>query len=171
MSTGTVENATDTAHSLVAALRRAVVPSSEDEALNAAIGPGSRASQPTSEAPLVDVGVLVASITSSILESLDDAKAENVVSLDLHGKTSIGDTMVVASGRSNTHVGAIADRLLKTLKDAGRPAPRVQGMPHNDWVLIDTGDVIIHLFRPEVREFYNLEKLWGEDRPAERRAV
>lgn len=79
--------------------------------------------------------------------------------------------MLVASGRSNTHVGAIADRLLRTLKEMGCPTPRVQGIPHNDWVLVDTGDVIIHLFRPEVRQFYNLEKLWGADRPAERRAV
>ena len=79
--------------------------------------------------------------------------------------------MIVATGRSTTHVGAIADKLLKTLKEEGFPTPRVQGMPHNDWVLVDTGDVIIHLLRPEVRQFYNLEKLWGEDRPAERRAV
>ena len=119
----------------------------------------------------VDVGALVKSLTSRILDSLDDAKAEDVVSLDLQGKTSIGDTMIVASGRSNVHVGAIADRVLKALKDAGCSPPRVQGMPHNDWVLIDTGDVILHLFRPEVRQFYNLEKLWGADRPAERRAV
>lgn len=110
-------------------------------------------------------------LTSKALDSLDDAKAEDVVSLDLAGKTSLADVMIVASGRSNTHVGAIADRLLKMLKDEGFPPPRVQGMPHNDWVLVDTGDVIVHLFRPEVRQFYNLEKLWGADRPAERRAV
>lgn len=111
------------------------------------------------------------SVATKILDSLEDAKAEDIVSLDLQGKTSLADVMVVASGRSNTHVGAIAERLLKTLKEAGVPAPRIQGMPHNDWVLVDTGDVIVHLFRPEVRQFYNLEKLWGADRPAERRAV
>ena len=111
------------------------------------------------------------SVAAKILESLEDAKAEDIVSLDLQGKTSLADVMLVASGRSNTHVGAIAERLLRSLKEAGVPTPRVQGMPHNDWVLVDTGDVVVHLFRPEVRQFYNLEKLWGEDRPAERRVV
>lgn len=150
-------------------LRRAA--SDEDEALNAASVPGGTASHPAIDSARVDPGALVKSVTAKILDSLEDAKAEDIVSLDLQGKTSLADVMVVASGRSNTHVGAIADRLLKALKDAGRPAPRVQGMPHNDWVLVDTGDVIVHLFRPEVRQFYNLEKLWGADRPAERRAV
>ncbi len=78
--------------------------------------------------------------------------------------------MALATGRSNTHVGAIADRVIKSVKEAGRPAPRVEGMPHNDWVLVDAGDVIVHIFRPEVRQFYNLEKMWGEDRPGEKRA-
>ena len=150
-------------------LRRAAP--DEDEALNAASVPGGTASHPAFDSPRVDSGALVKSVAAKVLESLDDAKAEDIVSLDLHGKTSLADVMVVASGRSNTHVGAIADRVLKALKDAGVPAPRVQGMPHNDWVLIDTGDVIVQLFRPEVRQFYNLEKLWGPDRPAERRAV
>ena len=68
--------------------------------------------------------------------------------------------MALATGRSNTHVGAIADRVIKSVKEAGRPAPRVEGMPHNDWVLVDAGDVIVHVFRPEVREFYQLEKMW-----------
>ena len=119
----------------------------------------------------MDADALVKQVTATALESLDDAKAEDVVSLDLAGKTSIADTMIVATGRSNVHVGAIADRLLKALKDIGVAAPRVQGMPHNDWVLVDIGDIVVHLFRPEVRQFYNLEKLWGADRPAERRSV
>jgi ribosome-associated protein len=100
------------------------------------------------------------------LSSLDDAKAEDVVTVDLMGKTSVADAMVIATGRSSTHVGAIADRVLKALKDEGCHA-RVEGMPHNDWVLIDAGDVLAHIFRPDVRHFYNLEKMWGGDRPDE----
>lgn len=110
-----------------------------------------------------DTGQLV----RNILNSLDDAKAEEVLSIDLHGKTSIADAMVIATGRSSTHVGAIADRVIKGCKEAGFATPRVEGMPHCDWVLVDAGDVIVHLFRPEVRQFYNLEKMWGGDRPGE----
>ena len=88
-------------------------------------------------------------------------KAEDTISIDLRGKTTIADTMVVASGRSNRHVGAVADRVLEDLGKAGVPNLRVEGMPHCDWVLIDAGDVIVHVFRPEVREFYNLEKMWA----------
>jgi ribosome-associated protein len=100
-----------------------------------------------------------------VLKSLSDAKAEDIVSIDLKGKTSIADFMVVASGRSNRHVGAIADQLLDKLKKAGQGGATVEGLPHCDWVLIDGGDVVIHIFRPEVREFYNLEKMWLADRP------
>jgi len=92
-------------------------------------------------------------------------KAENTVEIDLTGKTSIADTMIVSSGRSHRHVGAIADRVIQALKDKGYGAPRVEGMPACDWVLIDAGDVLVHIFRPEVRGFYNLEKMWGADRP------
>jgi ribosome-associated protein len=87
-------------------------------------------------------------------------KAEDTVTIDLTGKTTIADTMVVASGRSNRHVGATADRVIEGLKKAGIADIRVEGMPHCDWVLIDAGDVIVHIFRPEVREFYNIEKMW-----------
>jgi ribosome-associated protein len=106
-------------------------------------------------------------LVRNVLTALDDAKAENVVSIELGGKTTIADTMLIATGRSNTHVGAIADRVLKACKEAGVGAPRVEGLPHCDWVLVDAGDVIIHVFRPEVRAFYNLEKMWGGDRPTE----
>ncbi|MGP9822465.1 ribosome silencing factor [Salinarimonas sp. NSM] len=99
---------------------------------------------------------------------LDDMKAEDVVEIDLVGKTSVADTMLVATGRSDRHVNAIADRIIQTLKDNRLGTPRVEGMPACDWVLIDAGDVIVHVFRPEVRSFYNLEKMWGADRPAER---
>jgi ribosome-associated protein len=83
----------------------------------------------------------------------------------LAGKTSLADVMIVASGRSQRHVGAIAERLIERLKEDGVRDTRVEGMPLCDWVLIDAGDVIVHVFRPEAREFYNLEKMWGSDRP------
>lgn len=88
-------------------------------------------------------------------------KAEDTLTINLAGKTSIADFMVVTSGRSNRHVGSVADRVMKDLHAAGLPDVRVEGMPHCDWVLIDAGDVIVHVFRPEVRAFYNLEKMWG----------
>ena len=87
-------------------------------------------------------------------------KAEDTVTIDLRDKSSLADTMVVTSGRSNRHVGSVADRVLENLREAGLNNLRVEGMPHCDWVLIDAGDVIVHVFRPEVREFYNLEKMW-----------
>ena len=104
-----------------------------------------------------------------VLTRLDDMKAEDTVTIDLTGKSTIADTMVVTSGRSNRHVGSVADRVLEDLTAAGLPA-RVEGMPHCDWVLIDAGDVIVHVFRPEVRAFYNLEKMWAPARPHGRRA-
>ena len=87
-------------------------------------------------------------------------KAEDTVSIDLRDKTSIADTMVVTSGRSHRHVGSIADRVVEDLRKAGAKNLKVEGMPNCDWVLIDAGDVIVHVFRPEVRDFYNLEKMW-----------
>lgn len=105
-----------------------------------------------------------------ILAALDEGKAEDVVAIDLAGKTSVADAMVIASGRSSTQVAALADRVARALKDSGRPAPGIEGLPQADWVLIDAGDVVAHIFRPEVRAFYNLEKMWGGDRPAEARA-
>jgi ribosome-associated protein len=95
-----------------------------------------------------------------ILERLDDMKAEDTTTIDLIGKTSIADAMVVTSGRSNRHVGSIADRVVQGLKAAGVPGLHVEGMKNADWVLIDAGDIIVHVFRPEVRAFYNLEKMW-----------
>jgi ribosome-associated protein len=106
-----------------------------------------------------------------VLDTLEDAKAEDVVCIDIKGKTSIGDQMVVASGRSQRHVGAVADHLVRKLKDEGFGRVRVEGLPHCDWVLIDASDVIVHIFRPEVREFYNLEKMWSADRPIERMVI
>ena len=106
-----------------------------------------------------------------MLDTLDASKAEQVAVIDLRGKTSIGDQMVVASGRSQRHVGAVADHLLRKLKEEGLGRARVEGMPQCDWVLIDAGDVIVHIFRPEVRDFYNLEKMWSADRPMERLVI
>jgi ribosome-associated protein len=100
-----------------------------------------------------------------ILTGLDDDKAQDVVFIDLKGKSAMADGLVVASGRSHRHVGAMADHLLRSLKDAGYGKCRIEGLPNCDWVLIDTGDVIIHLFRPEVRSFYNIEKIWAVDSP------
>ena len=106
-------------------------------------------------------------LVQDVLTALDESKAEEIVNIDLAGKTSIADVMIVASGRSNVHVGAIADRVVKALKNAGLGAPRVEGVPHCDWVLVDAGDIIVHIFRPEVRQFYNLEKMWSGGRPVE----
>ncbi|MEP5728814.1 MAG: ribosome silencing factor [Sulfitobacter sp.] len=96
----------------------------------------------------------------SILKSLDDDKAEDVVQIDLRGKTEIGDYMVICSGRSTRQVSAISEKLAQKVKDQFGRTPKVEGKGIGDWVLIDTGDVIVHVFRPEVREFYQLEKMW-----------
>lgn len=98
-----------------------------------------------------------------VLKSLDDAKAEQTVAIDITGKSSLSDHMVVTSGRSNRHVSAVADQVVKALREHGFGKPRVEGLPHADWVLVDGGDVIVHIFRPEVREFYNIEKMWQAD--------
>jgi ribosome-associated protein len=102
-----------------------------------------------------------------ILVRLDDMKAEDILTIDLRKKSSIGDYMVVSSGRSQRHVGSVADRVVEDLHKAG-VAAHVEGVPHCDWVLIDAGDVIVHVFRPEVRAFYNLEKMWLAGQPAQR---
>ena len=86
--------------------------------------------------------------------------------IDLTGKSSMADAMVIASGRSQRHVGALADHLTRALKEAGLGKCPVEGLPACDWVLIDAGDVIVHLFRPEVRAFYNIEKIWSVDSPS-----
>ena len=106
-----------------------------------------------------------------VMTSLEDAKAEDVIGIDLTGRTTLADVMIVATGRSSTHVGAIADRIVKACRDNGLKAPRIEGQPVNDWVLIDAGDAIVHIFRPEIRQFYNLEKMWAADRPVETRAA
>ena len=96
-----------------------------------------------------------------LLASLEDMKAEDSVTIDLSDKSSIGETLVVTTGRSNVHVAAIADRVVKDLKANGITGVQVEGLRQGDWVLIDTGSVIVHVFRPEVRQFYNIEKMWS----------
>jgi ribosome-associated protein len=97
-----------------------------------------------------------------VLSRLDDMKAEDTVTIDLRGKSAFTDFMVITTGRVNRHVGAIAESVAKGLKESGIASPHIEGLPNCDWVLIDSGDVIVHIFRPEVREFYNLERLWTQ---------
>jgi len=99
----------------------------------------------------------------AILATLEDSKAEDIVSIDIAGKSALADYMVVATGRSQRHVSSIAEHISRDLTEAGGRVARVEGVPHCDWVLLDAGDVIVHIFRPEVRSFYNLEKMWSAD--------
>jgi ribosome-associated protein len=114
----------------------------------------------TVEAP-ADPADSIDALHRLILDSLDDDQAIETVSIPLAGKSSIADHMVVASGRSSRQVGSMASKLVEKIKAQTGHSPRVEGMPIADWVLIDAGDVIIHLFRPEVRSFYNLERMWA----------
>lgn len=99
-------------------------------------------------------------ILASVLESLNDNKAEEIVQIDLRGKTAMGDYMVICSGRSSRQVAALAEKVTEDLKANYGVLSKMEGKETGDWVLIDTGDVIVHVFRPEVREFYQLEKMW-----------
>lgn len=97
-----------------------------------------------------------------ILSRLDDMKAEETIAIDIRGKSAMFDYVVVTSGRANRHVGAIAENVAKALKEAGVAKIHVEGLTNCDWVLMDCGEVVVHVFRPEVREFYNLERLWTQ---------
>ncbi|MFA7588090.1 MAG: ribosome silencing factor [Novosphingobium sp.] len=101
------------------------------------------------------------SLHALVLQSLDDDQAQDIVSIPLEGKSSIADHMVIASGRSTRQVAAMAQKLGERIKHSGFGNVRIEGLPAADWVLIDAGDVIVHLFRPEVRSFYNLERMWA----------
>ena len=101
------------------------------------------------------------SVHELILDQLDEDQAQELVTIPLEGKSSIADHMVIASGRSTRQVAAMATKLAERLKKEGHGSPRIEGLPAADWVLIDAGDVVVHLFRPEVRSFYNLERMWG----------
>ena len=102
---------------------------------------------------------------------LDDDKAEDIAVIDLEGKTEIADYMVIATGTSQRHVGAMTDHIYRNLKIKGVKGIAIEGMPQCDWVLVDAGDVIVHLFRPEVRDFYNLEKIWTAPEQTEDTAI
>lgn len=106
-----------------------------------------------------------------VATSLDDDKAEDIVSIDLRGKSSIADYMIIASGRSSRQLVAMAQHLDEKLSGLGVKDVAIEGMTQGDWVLLDGGDVVVHLFRPEVREFYNLEKMWGADLPEPERVT
>ncbi len=107
--------------------------------------------------------ISVDDVLSAVLTCLDDNKAEDITSINLAGKTSIADHMVIASGRSARQVSALADYLVKKLKEIGVKGTELEGKAQADWVLIDAGDILVHLFRPEVRSFYNLDKMWATD--------
>ena len=108
------------------------------------------------------------SLHALVLASLDDDQAIEIVSIALEGKSPIADHMVIASGRSTRQVTAIAQKLAERIKNAGYGNSRIEGLPAADWVLVDAGDIVIHIFRPEVRSFYNLERMWafGDDKAA-----
>lgn len=129
----------------------------EDRSLSY-IDPAAQSAAPTPErkAP----GYSAEDVLALVLQSLDDDKAEDVVQIDLRGRSSVADYMVICSGRSSRQVASISEKLLERLKDAFRLTARCEGKETGDWVLIDTGDVVVHVFRPEVREFYQLERMW-----------
>lgn len=126
---------------------------------------GAREGAPPTE--LVHKSMSPDTLLKQIVHWLDEAKADDIVTIDLKGKSSLGDYMVIATGRSDRHVGAVAEQLRKHLKENGVEGVRVEGLETCDWVLIDAGDILVHVFRDEVRDFYNLEKMWSAARPGE----
>ena len=128
---------------------------------------GSKTARKTSTEPAALKAQDADKTLNMILSRLDDMKAEETVTIDLRGKSAFSDYMIVTTGRVNRHVGAIAENVTKALKENGIKGIHVEGLPNCDWVLIDSGDVILHVFRPEVREFYNLERLWTQGPVAE----
>lgn len=131
------------------------------------MSPSSPAASPAKAGPVAASDSAVADLHALVLASLDDDQAIELVTIPLAGKSSIADHMVIASGRSTRHVAAMANKLAERIKREGKRKVRIEGLPTADWVLVDADDVIIHLFRPEVRSFYNLERMWQvEDAPA-----
>ncbi len=150
-----------------AAAKRSAKPEIKPETVKPVAKKAAAKKAPAKAKPAKAVKAASPSVLDLVLACLEDAKAESVVSLTLDAKSALADEMVIASGRSNRHVAAIADQLVEKLKTAGHKNIRVEGLPQCDWVLVDSGPVIIHLFRPEVRTFYNLEKLWSANAPDE----
>jgi len=133
---------------------------------SAAKKPAAKTARKTSTEPAALKAQDADKTLNMILSRLDDMKAEETVTIDLRGKSAFSDYMIVTTGRVNRHVGAIAENVTKALKETGIKGIHVEGLPNCDWVLIDSGDVIVHVFRPEVREFYNLERLWTQGHSA-----
>ena len=128
-------------------------------------GKPARKAKPRAE--LVTQRLESAELKDLVVAVLEDAKAENIVTIDVKAKSSVGEFMVIATGNVNRHVSAIADRVVERLKKAKHSSIKVEGMPECNWVLIDTGPVIVHVFQPEARDFYKLEKMWSGDRALE----
>ena len=131
------------------------------EALAASLPLGAVQAAAHKAQSLVRADLTAAALHQLVLAQLDDDQAQEVVSIPLEGKSSIADHMVIASGRSTRQVASMAQKLAEKIKHAGFGHARVEGLPAADWVLIDAGDVVVHLFRPEVRSFYNLERMWS----------
>ncbi|HAL89540.1 MAG TPA: ribosome silencing factor [Erythrobacter sp.] len=121
--------------------------------------PASAGSNPAQVIDLSDANL--DPLLKLVLTQLDDDQAQDIVTIDLKGKSSIADHMVIASGRSTRQVAAIAQKLAEKIKQAGFGPVKLEGLPAADWVLLDAGDIVVHLFRPEVRSFYNLERMWA----------
>ena len=133
--------------------------------LNREIAPSAHEETASSDSS-PDAQSRIGALEELILKRLDEDKAQDVVFINLKDKSSVADGLIIASGRSHRPVGALADRLLRAIKEQGFGRAKVEGLPHCDWVLIDVGDVVVHLFRPEVRVFYNIEKIWSADVPS-----
>lgn len=128
------------------------------------IPPASATSSKATDArPQIGSDADVDALHALVMAQLDDDQAIEVVTIPLAGKSSIADHMVIASGRSSRHVAAMANKLAERIKREGGRLARIEGLPTADWVLIDAADVVVHLFRPEVRSFYNLERMWQVD--------
>jgi len=143
------------------AKRKAAKPAKKTVARKAA----PKKSVPKKAAPAPDTVLL-----ERIRTSLDDDKAQDIVTIDMAGRSSLADAIVIATGTSSRHVAAIAEHLARRLKEAGYGTRPVNGAQQGDWVLVDAGDVIVHIFRPEVREYYQLERMWSVDEPQRQRA-
>jgi ribosome-associated protein len=134
----------------------------QKSAVSKSVLPKSRKTSTQASTEAVSQAPAAEQTLNLILSRLDDMKAEETVTIDLRGKSAFSDYMIVTTGRANRHVGAIAENVAKSLKENGIKGLHIEGLPNCDWVLIDSGDVIVHVFRPEVREFYNLERMWTQ---------
>jgi ribosome-associated protein len=142
---------------VIAPYQEDTVLSHSDPATGLPVGPRQKSA--ATDADGAD-GITSAALLALVLSSVDDDKAEDIVQIDLRGRSDVADYMVICSGRSSRQVASISEKLADRLKQEMRMSVRMEGKETGDWVLIDAGDVIVHVFRPEVREFYQLEKMW-----------